>query len=90
MVFQGYRQGIIAFKTNNEIADLFTLISLIVHQMKNYKGEEVDVYMFTKDSKYPSKVPEFRKIISKYSNKTLMTFFKSPGMIQFTTYFKEK
>jgi hypothetical protein len=35
VVFQGYRQGIIAFKTNNEIDDLFTLISLIVHQMKS-------------------------------------------------------
>jgi len=34
VVFQGYRLGIIAFKTNNEKADLFTLISLIVQQMK--------------------------------------------------------
>jgi len=31
VVFQGNRHGIIAFKTNNEIADLFTLHSLIVH-----------------------------------------------------------
>jgi len=34
VVFQGYRRGIIAFKTNNEKGDLFTLISFIVHQMK--------------------------------------------------------
>jgi hypothetical protein len=35
VVFQGYRPRFLAFKTNNEIDDLFTLISLIVHQMKS-------------------------------------------------------